>query len=51
MQQKIELMLKLPHETRKVMGAKGREKVENEFNQDIVCDLYIEEISNCYITS
>jgi len=48
---KIELMLKLPYETRKVMGAKGREKVENEFNQDIVCDLYIEEISNCYITS
>ena len=48
---KIELMLKLPHETRKVMGVKGREKVENEFNQDIVCDLYIEEISNCNITS
>ena len=48
---KIELMLKLPHETRKIMGAKGREKVENEFNQDIVCDLYVQAIKNCDITA
>ena len=43
---KIELMLKLPYETRKIMGTKGRDKVENEFNQDIVCDLYINTIEN-----
>ena len=43
---KIELMLKLPYESRRIMGAKGREKIENEFNQDIVCDLYIDAIEN-----
>ena len=49
--QKIELMLKLPHETRRIMGVKGREKVKSEFNQDIVCDLYIDAINNCNIAS
>jgi len=44
---KIELMLKLPYESRRIMGAKGREKVENQFNQNIVCDLYIDAIENC----
>jgi hypothetical protein len=39
-------MLKLPYESRKIMGAKGREKIENEFNQDFVCDLYIDAIEN-----
>ena len=43
---KIELMLKLPYESRRIMGAKGREKIENEFNQDFVCDLYIDAIAN-----
>ena len=43
---KIELMLKLPYESRRIMGAKGREKIENEFNQDFVCDLYIDAIEN-----
>ena len=47
--QKIELMLNLPHESRRLMGVKGREKVENEFNQDIVCDLYMEAIKNSNI--
>jgi len=40
------LMLQLPYESRRVMGAKGREKVESEFNQDIVCDRYIDAIEN-----
>jgi len=43
---KMELMLKLPYEDCIVMGAKGREKVENEYNQDIVCDLYVQAIKN-----
>ena len=42
--QKIELMLKLPYEARQAMGARGREKIENEFRQEIVCDLYIDAI-------
>ena len=45
--QKIELMLKLSHEVRQVMGARGREKIENEFRQEIVCDLYIDAIKSC----
>ena len=44
---KIELMLKLPYESRQVMGARGREKIENEFRQEIVCDLYIDAIKSC----
>ena len=42
--EKIEMMLNLSYETRTIMGVKGREKVENQFNQDIVCDLYAEAI-------
>ncbi len=49
--QKIELMLKLPHEACLVMGAKGREKIENEFNQNIVCNLYVEAIKNDNVTT
>jgi len=43
---KIELMLKLPYESRRIMGIKGREKIEKEFNQKIVNDLYIDAIEN-----
>lgn len=46
---KIELMLKLPYESRQVMGARGREKIENEFRQEIVCDLYIDAIKSCLL--
>ena len=45
--QKIELMLKLPYDARQAMGARGREKIENEFRQEIVCDLYIDAIKSC----
>lgn len=45
--QKIELMLKLSHEARKVMGFRGRKKIENEFHQEIVCDLYVDAIKSC----
>lgn len=41
---KIEKMLSLSHEARSLMGARGREKVENEFSQEIVCDLYVDAL-------
>ena len=43
---KMEVMINLSFEERKIMGSKGREKVENEFNQDIVNDLYLDAIEN-----
>ena len=43
---KIELMIKLPYEARSMMGVKAREKIANEFEQSIVCDLYIDAINN-----
>ena len=43
--QEIELMIKLPYRAQ-IMGAKGRDKVENEFRQEIVCDLYIDVIKD-----
>jgi glycosyltransferase involved in cell wall biosynthesis len=45
--QKIETMLGLTYRARKSMGIKGREKIENEFRQEIVCDLYIKAIHSC----
>ena len=42
---KIERMLLLSHENRQIMGAKGRQKVEQEFDQDIVCKLYVDAIN------
>jgi len=42
--QKMEIMINLPHETRISMGKKGRQKIQDEFNEDIVCDLYIDAV-------
>jgi glycosyltransferase involved in cell wall biosynthesis len=44
---KMERMILLPYETRRGMGKKGRQKVEQEFNQNIVCELYIDAIEEC----
>jgi glycosyltransferase involved in cell wall biosynthesis len=41
---KMEEMLLLPFETRQNMGKNGRKKVEQEFNQDVVCQLYFDAI-------
>ena len=38
----------LSHEKRQEMGKKGRRKVEEKFNQDIVCQLYVDAIKGCY---
>ena len=43
----IEQMIKLSYDKRKYMGIMGRRKVENEFDKDIVCNLYIQAIKNC----
>ena len=41
---KIEDMINLSHRERVQMGKNGRLKVENEYNQEIVCNLYIDAI-------
>ena len=41
---KMEVMINLSFEEQKMMGIKGREKIEKEFNQDIVSDLYLSAI-------
>ena len=41
--EKIEKLLKLTVEERKAMGLAGREKVEREFDRQIVVEKYIEE--------
>lgn len=40
----IEMFLNLENETRKTMGLKGREKVEKEFDRNIIINAYIQEI-------
>jgi glycosyltransferase involved in cell wall biosynthesis len=42
---KIELILSCSHKSLVEMGIKGREKVNNEFHQDIVCDIFIDVIN------
>jgi len=42
--EKLEEMISLPYQVRKIMGDRGRKKVVNEFTQNIVCDLYIDAI-------
>ena len=44
--QKMEMMVNLPHETRVSMGKQGREKIQNEFSEDIVCELYNQAINS-----
>ena len=43
---KMEVMINLSFEERKAMGSKGREKIEKEFNQETVNELYIDAIEN-----
>ena len=43
---KMEVMINLSFEERKIMGRKGREKIEKEFHQDIVFDLYLSTIKD-----
>jgi glycosyltransferase involved in cell wall biosynthesis len=43
---KMEIMINLSFEDRKKMGIRGREIIENEFNQEIVNDLYTFAIEN-----
>ena len=41
----MESMIEETYETR-TYGIRGRSKVEKEFNQDIVCDLFIDAINH-----
>ncbi len=43
---KIEIMINLSFEERKMMGIKGRKKIEENFNQEIVNELYFDAIKN-----
>lgn len=43
---KIETFLKLNYDNKKIMGLKAREKVEKEFDREIVVDKYVNEIQN-----
>ena len=43
--EKVEEFLQTPNEERKLMGIRGREKVEKEFSRSIVVKAYLEEIS------
>jgi glycosyltransferase involved in cell wall biosynthesis len=43
---KMEVIINLSFQERKMMGIKGREKIEKEFNHKIVNDLYIDTIEN-----
>ena len=44
--EKIEKFLQLSYERKKEMGLRGREKVEREFDRNIVVEKYMKEISN-----
>jgi glycosyltransferase involved in cell wall biosynthesis len=46
---KIEKMVLLSYSSRCAMGEKGRQKMEQEFNQDLVCKLYLGAIKGLKI--
>ena len=41
---KLEQFINLPHEEKIKMGLRGREKVEREFDRNVVVEKYIREI-------
>lgn len=40
----IERFIKLPHDEKEKMGKEGREKMEREFDREMVVDMYVKEI-------
>ena len=44
--EKLELMIKLSHEQRLLMGEKSRAKVENEFDEQIVIGKYLQAVKS-----
>lgn len=42
----IKSFIELPYEVKKAMGIKGRKKIKDEFNRQIVVDKYIKEIES-----
>jgi glycosyltransferase involved in cell wall biosynthesis len=47
---KMAQMLTLTHQQREAMGLRGREKMEREFDEQIVIDKYLAAIANCTST-
>lgn len=45
---KIDKFINLTHEEKKQMGIKGREKVVNEFDRNIVINAYLKQINNTF---
>jgi glycosyltransferase involved in cell wall biosynthesis len=43
---KMEVIINMSIEERKIMGIKGREKIMKEFNQDIVINLYLDALES-----
>jgi galacturonosyltransferase len=46
---KMNIFLNLSHDQQKEMGIRGRRKMEQEFNRDIVINAYLEEITNAVL--
>ena len=44
---KIETFIRLPFEDKVAMGRAGREKIEREFNRQIVINAYVNEVEKC----
>lgn len=42
----IEIFIELPYEVKKTMGIKGRKKIKDEFNRQIVVEKYLKEIES-----
>ena len=48
---KIERFIQLPYEQKIQMGKMSRQKVEREFNRQIVINTYMQEINNIFMIS
>lgn len=45
--EKLDLIIQMSHEQRLEMGRKSREKIQNEFDEKLVIDKYIQAIGEC----
>ncbi len=47
--EKLELIIKMPHSERLVMGLRSREKMQSEFDEKIVIQKYMDAIEECLV--
>lgn len=45
--EKLELIIKMPHEQRIIMGLASRKKIESEFNEELVLEKYLNAVNDC----